>query len=100
MNRLCQNRMPLPLSRRQMLAGAATGFGGLALRSLMADEVGSTLTEQEGSGFHYPPKVKRVIFLFMHGGPSHIDTFDYKPLLKRDCLKDLKMKMKYVVLRT
>jgi len=72
-----------------MLAGAATGFGGLALRSLMADEVGSTLTEQEGSGFHYPPKVKRVIFLFMHGGPSHIDTFDYKPLLKRDHGKPL-----------
>ena len=33
---------------------------------------------------HVPPRIKRVIFLFMHGGPSHVDTFDYKPLLARD----------------
>ncbi len=38
---------------------------------------------------HVPPRIRRVIFLFMHGGPSHVDTFDYKPLLKRDDGKPL-----------
>jgi hypothetical protein len=38
---------------------------------------------------HFTPKAKRVIFLFMHGGPSHVDTFDHKPLLDRDDGKPL-----------
>src|SRR5438128_2697026 len=38
---------------------------------------------------HYPARAKRVIFLFMHGGPSQVDTFDYKPLLERDDGKPL-----------
>src|SRR5919197_6610485 len=38
---------------------------------------------------HFAPKVKRVIFLFMHGGPSQVDTFDHKPLLERDHGKPL-----------
>jgi len=38
---------------------------------------------------HFAPKAKRVIFLFMHGGPSQMDTFDYKPLLNRDHGKPL-----------
>jgi hypothetical protein len=41
------------------------------------------------SGLHFPARAKRVIFLFMHGGPSAIDTFDYKPLLRRDHGKPL-----------
>lgn len=63
-------------SRRRALQSAACGFGSLAFTGLAA----------AGSGqFHHTPRAKRVIFLFMHGGPSHVDTFDYKPeLQKRD----------------
>ena len=74
-------------SRRQMLENCGAGFGSLALASLMA---------QEGSGNrlaakvpHFAPKTRRVIFLFMHGGPSQVDTFDYKPQLDRDDGKPL-----------
>src|SRR5512147_1351249 len=41
---------------------------------------------------HFPPRAKRVIFLFMHGGPSHLDTFDPKPRLQRDAGKPLPFK--------
>ncbi|HUP77578.1 MAG TPA: DUF1501 domain-containing protein [Pirellula sp.] len=49
----------------------------------------SLLDEQKAhskstDGLHFPAKAKRVIFLFMHGGPSHVDTFDYKPMLAKD----------------
>mgnify|MGYP001167718119 CR=1 FL=1 len=61
------------LSRRAMLQRAAGGFGALALAGL-AD--GGSLQS------HHVPRAKRVIFLFMHGGPSQVDTFDYKPELQ------------------
>lgn len=64
------------LSRREMLCRAANGFGGVALLSL--------LREQAGAATHHPAKAKSVIFLFMDGGPSQIDTFDPKPRLIRD----------------
>ncbi|MEM9016538.1 MAG: DUF1501 domain-containing protein [Verrucomicrobiota bacterium] len=64
-------------SRRQILHASACGFGSVALSGLANESV--------ETGFHHPPKAKRVIFLFMHGGPSQVDTFDYKPeLQKRD----------------
>jgi hypothetical protein len=69
------------LSRREMLCRAANGFGGLALLSL--------LREQAGAATHHPAKAKSVIFLFMDGGPSQIDTFDPKPRLIRDHGKPL-----------
>jgi hypothetical protein len=81
--------MPLPLSRRQMLVGAATGFGSLALRSIMAEEAMANTHDSQNGLPHFVSRAKRVIFLFMHGGPSHIDTFDHKPLLKRDHGKPL-----------
>ncbi len=66
------------ISRRRALQGFACGFGSLALSGLSAQAAMS------GTG-HHPARAKRVIFLFMHGGPSHVDTFDYKPeLTKRD----------------
>ncbi len=69
------NRFDQPsLSRRHMLQGAASGFGSLAL-SAMAGTGGK-------SEAHFGPRAKRVIFLFMHGGPSQVDTFDYKPELQ------------------
>jgi len=61
------------MSRRQLLQGAACGFGSLAF-SAMNGTAGDLNS-------HHAPRAKRVIFLFMHGGPSQVDTFDYKPEL-------------------
>ncbi len=71
-------------SRRQALQTAACGFGSLALAGLIGR---STRAEAVSRLSAKPPplvpKAKRVIFLFMQGGPSHVDTFDYKPALER-----------------
>src|SRR6187401_2608308 len=75
------------LSRRTMLQRSAAGFGHLALAGLLAREsagaaaVNNALAAKQP---HYPARAKRVIFVFMKGGPSHVDTFDPKPLLTRD----------------
>ncbi|MFN7767235.1 MAG: DUF1501 domain-containing protein [Planctomycetaceae bacterium] len=79
------------VSRRTMLRQAAAGFGGLALAGLAAEPVQATgsanpLAPRDPQ---FTPTAKRVIFLFMHGGPSQVDTFDYKPLLERDHGKPL-----------
>ncbi|PHQ33248.1 DUF1501 domain-containing protein [Rhodopirellula bahusiensis] len=82
----------MQFSRRHLLQNTAAGFGSLALASLLADEVRASngTGASPGSGTpHFPPKAKRVIFLFMKGGPSHMDTFDYKPQLQRDDGKPL-----------
>ncbi|MCA9209229.1 MAG: DUF1501 domain-containing protein, partial [Planctomycetales bacterium] len=80
------------------------GFGYLALASMLNDEaVSGRVRAADDVGLdasatnnplaprdpHFAPRAKRVIFLFMKGGPSHIDTFDYKPLLQRDDGKPL-----------
>ena len=68
-----------------MLRQAACGFGTLGLAALLADNRLLAMPEAPGADAlrkpHFPAKAKRVIFLFMHGGPSSIDTFDYKPKL-------------------
>src|SRR6476620_10723786 len=79
--------MPLfpaePLSRRRLLRQTALGFGSIALTSLLAEEAAAAdLLSPKTS--HFTPKAKRVLFLFMKGGPSHVDSFDPKPLLDRD----------------
>jgi hypothetical protein len=74
-------------SRRTALQSAAVGFGGLALASLL-QEVAAAETRQ-GTPFHFAPRAKRVIFMFMKGGPSQVDTFDYKPQLQKDDGKPL-----------
>jgi len=73
-------------TRRQMLQSSAIGFANLALAGLVSDSQGQTVAENPLAprSPHFPAKAKRVIFLFMHGGPSQVDTFDYKPLLERD----------------
>lgn len=81
-------------SRRQMLKHAAVGFGHLALASMLADTTPAGAARDASSPLtpkapHHSPRAKRVIFLFMKGGPSHIDTFDYKPALQRDDGKPL-----------
>ncbi len=73
-----------------MLKSHALGFGYLALASLLADEArGAGPRSVLSKGPHFIPRAKRVVFLFMKGGPSHVDTFDYKPRLQRDHGKDL-----------
>lgn len=67
------------LSRRRALQGMCLGFGGLAFNSLLSNTAAANpLAPRPG---HYRATAKRVIFLFMHGGPSHVDLFDYKPNL-------------------
>jgi hypothetical protein len=64
-------------SRRAVLGHAACGFGAMALAGLCQGAAGAT-------GLHLPPRAKRVIFLFMAGGVSHVDSFDHKPRLFTD----------------
>lgn len=83
-----------PLSRRQLLQTSAIGFGNLALNALLADETASAraaspMAPNDRNPLaarppHFPARAKRVIFLFMKGGPSQVDTFDYKPRLQTD----------------
>ena len=67
-----------PLQRRELLRSAACGFGSLALAGLCADQ---TAAARPASLPLFAPRAKRIIFIFMQGGPSHVDTFDYKPAL-------------------
>ena len=68
------------INRREMLRRCTAGFGTLGLTGLLAREQARATG---ASGPHFAPKAKRVIFLFMNGGPSHVDTFDPKPALKK-----------------
>jgi hypothetical protein len=66
------------ISRRAWLQSAGCGFGYLALAGMAAGESQHSLAAKVPT---LPPRAKRIIFLFMQGGPSHVDTFDYKPAL-------------------
>ncbi len=68
-------------SRRRFLQDSACGFGSLALSGLAAAAPSDPLAPKRP---HFAPRVKRVIFLFMQGGVSHVDSYDYKPRLDRD----------------
>ncbi len=77
--------MTIPLSRRTWLQRSACGFGNLALLSLLADDARASDPQVAGPLAprqpHHPAGAKRVAFLFMHGGVSHVDSFDNKPKL-------------------
>lgn len=83
-----------PLSRRAWLRAAGLGFGSLGLSALFADECRLLAADNPLAprAPHFEPKARRVIFLFMHGGPSSIDTFDPKERLNRDHGKPLPFK--------
>jgi uncharacterized protein (DUF1501 family) len=66
--------MNLELPRRQFIRDSGLSLGGIALAALTGDAKALT---------HFAPKAKRVIYLFMHGGPSQLDLFDHKPGLKK-----------------
>src|SRR5258706_466734 len=88
------------LSRREMLRVSSTGFGALAMAGLLGEELRADAKGPNPLAVkspHFAPRAKRVIFLFMHGGPSQVDTFDYKPLLQRDHGKPLPFKRPKVV---
>ncbi len=78
------------LDRRNFLAHAGTGLGGIALASLLADAARAGERETTSNPLaprqaHFAPKAKRVLMIFCSGAVSHVDTFDYKPeLVKRD----------------
>ncbi|MEO0470619.1 MAG: DUF1501 domain-containing protein [Bacteroidota bacterium] len=84
------------ISRRRFLTRTSMGlgalaFGGLTGSTLMgqhpgSDPMGKILADR---GLHFPPKAKRVVYLFQSGGPSQIDLFDYKPVLEKMHGKDL-----------
>jgi len=81
----CQNFMPRPMSRREMLGRCATGFGAVALSSLLADPAyGKAKSPFAPRKPHHDAKAKSVIFLYMDGGVSQVDSFDYKPRLEKD----------------
>src|SRR5579862_1379268 len=76
------------LTRRHFFGRAVGGLGTVALASVLNDRLFAADAEKlSPTGgllptVHFAPKAKRVIYLFMSGGPSHIDLFDYKPKLK------------------
>ncbi|HET6573745.1 MAG TPA: DUF1501 domain-containing protein [Fimbriiglobus sp.] len=67
-----------PLTRREMLARSANGFGAVALAALLAEDGKASAPVR-----HHPAKAKSVIFLYMDGGVSQVDSFDPKPLLDK-----------------
>jgi Protein of unknown function (DUF1501) len=69
--------MQMSFSRREMLTRCANGFGAVALTAMLAEEGRATPI------VHHAPRARNVIFLYMDGGPSQVDTFDYKPLLEK-----------------
>jgi len=73
------------IPRRRLLEATGCGFGWLAAQALIgrtANAAEAIDTAPVGPG-HFPARAKRIIFLFMQGGPSHVDTFDYKPSLAK-----------------
>src|SRR5437879_4421341 len=85
----CQRYHSSPLSRRQMLTQAANGFGAVALSSMLAEHIVQAAPEAQPTNAltakptHFPAKAKHIIFLYMDGGPSQVDTFDPKPMLDK-----------------
>jgi hypothetical protein len=72
-------------SRRELLTQAAGGFGAIALAGMLAEQTDAqTADPLAPRTSHFPGRAKRVIFLYMTGGVSHVDTFDHKPRLIAD----------------
>ncbi len=80
----CRRFHPRPLTRRAMLRRCANGFGAVAFAALAAEDGRAAAPRTP----HHPAAARNVIFLYMDGGPSQVDTFDYKPLLAKYDGKD------------
>jgi hypothetical protein len=92
--------LPAPLSRRDLLRQAANGFGAVALAALLGERAfaGEPAPSADKNPLaprppHFPAKAKSVIFLYMDGGPSQVDTFDPKPRLAREHGQPIKVKV-------
>src|SRR5260221_9537048 len=103
-NYLCGKFARPPISRREMLLQCTNGFGAIALWSLLGDKAfgasqGDSIKSPVIPGPmsprppQYPAKARNVIFLYMDGGPSQVDTFDPKPRLRAEHGQPFKMKM-------
>jgi hypothetical protein len=81
------NRLPIPIARRTFLQRSGISLGSMALSSLIAREQGVAADADDNRWqgvirpLHHPPKAKRIIWLYMAGGMTHLDTFDHKPKL-------------------
>jgi len=89
-----------PTTRRAWLSRCANGFGAAALAALLAEETAADQSAEASRAAplaprppHFPPKAKRVIFLYMDGGPSQVDTFDPKPRLAKEHGKPIQAKV-------
>ena len=98
----CGNFRSAGLTRRAVLKNAACGFGSIALAALMADRnyARQANPDQESAAArvfdsipHFEPRVKRIVYLYMDGGPSQVDTFDPKPRLDKENGKPFAMKI-------
>jgi hypothetical protein len=81
------------LSRRDMLASCLSGFGALVATSLLDGEALAAGSTAHPSGTHHRPRARNVIFLYMDGGPSQVDTFDPKPRLVAENGRPFAMRM-------
>src|SRR5262245_55508958 len=82
----------MQITRREMLARSGWGFGALALAGLTSHPAQGATATTPAVVPHFPAKARRVIHLFMNGGPSHVATFDPKPALQRYAGQNLPMK--------
>src|SRR5688500_382534 len=90
-----------PVTRREMLGVCKCGFGSVAFMSLFGS-IASACSKQDAGQLlspsttspHFVPKAKNVIFLYMDGGPSQVDTFDHKPRLEKENGQDPNKKFK------
>src|SRR5579863_2473476 len=93
----CCGHGEMPVSRRQALTRFASGFGMLGLANMLAQDVMAdsiaAVNPLAVRAPMYAPRAKSVIFLFMSGGPSHVDLFDPKPRLVRETGKPLPFPM-------
>jgi uncharacterized protein (DUF1501 family) len=72
----------LMLTRRQLFGRSALGIGSAAMASLLGRDLMADADGSVSKGLHHPAKAKSVIYLFMSGGPSHLDLWDYKPKMR------------------
>jgi hypothetical protein len=85
--------MQRKLTRREMLQHGSTGFGMMALAGLMSDRAYAETAAASLPQPHFSPKAKNVIFCYMSGGVSHLDSFDPKPRLKKEAGKPMPVKI-------
>src|SRR3981081_4258295 len=71
------------MTRRELLKTTGTGFGMVGLANLLAKQAWADAGSLAPKAPHFAPKAKQVIFLFLNGGPSQVDTFDPKPALAK-----------------